>query len=313
MERMDLDWPAEAMEPLLFALKTALDRLCARLWGRGRAAVGLNLTLHLDPSGDAVVPLRLSRPSSQARMLLELCRHRIADLTLPQPVGALSVEVTEASEDWGQQLPLGEDGPAGDASLEVVLSRLSTALGEESLFSAALGEGHRPERAWAQGGFHPPEASRGLFGEAGAQVSLPGVGRRGGRTATASAREEAPDDETAFDALLARPSRFFSQPATLEAEVGEGGVLRGARLLGKRRRVEAWAGPERLSGDWWGGRVRAGLLPGALRRAGPRVGLPGRAGRPLLPSRPVRLTVRMNQRPGEGLVLEDAPLQLLSA
>ena len=244
VERMDLDWPAEAMEPLLFALKTTLDRLCARLWGRGRAAVGLSLTLHLDPSGEAKVPLRLSRPSAQAKMLLELCRHRIADLTLPKPVSALSVEVTEASEDLGQQLPLGEDGPAGDASLEVVLSRLSTALGEEALFSAALGEGHRPERAWAQEGFPPPEAPRGLFGASAGEGR---AGRGGKRTAMG----EDDEDETALDALLARPSRFFSQPATLEAEVGEGGVLRGARLLGKRRRVEAWAGPERLSGDWW--------------------------------------------------------------
>jgi protein ImuB len=237
VERMELDWPAEAMEPLLFALKTALDRLCARLWGRGQAAVGLVLTLHLDPGGEAKVPLRLSRPSAQQRMLLELCRHRISDLTLPRPVSALSVEVTLASLDRGQQLPLGEDGPSGDAALEVVLSRLSTALGEEALFCAALGEGHRPEGAWRKGGFHPPAPARGLFAQA---QGGPGAG--------------APDteaEEERTDALLERPVRFFERPATLEAEVGEGGELRGARLLGKRRRVEAWAGPERLGGEWW--------------------------------------------------------------
>ncbi len=235
-ERMDLDWPAESMEPLLFALKTALDRVCARLWGRGQAAVGLDLVLHLDPSGETKVPLRLSRPSSQGRMLLELCRHRISDLTLPQPVGALTVTVTESSEDRGQQLPLGEDGPAGDASLEVVLSRLSSALGEEALFSAALEEAHRPEGAWRTQLFSPPPPSRGLFAEA--------VGTREDAAAMALEAEWA-------DALLARPSRCFPQPASLEAEVGEDGALRGARLLGKRRRVEACAGPERLCGDWW--------------------------------------------------------------
>jgi hypothetical protein len=30
-EQIALDWPAESIEPLLFALKTVLDRLCARL------------------------------------------------------------------------------------------------------------------------------------------------------------------------------------------------------------------------------------------------------------------------------------------
>lgn len=227
-ERKELDWPAESLEPLQFALKAVLDRLCARLVGRGRAAVRLRLSLRLDPSGEAVLPLTLARPTAQPKLLLDLVRHQLSEVRLEGPVAALAVRVEEDGEERGQQLALGEQ-PEGDAALEVVLSRLATALGEEALFSASLEDTHRPERAWAMRPFRPPEARRGLEGEllaAQAQSPVAAV-------------------------LNERPSRLLSQPASLEAELSASGELLAARVLGKRRRVTAMVGPERLSGEWW--------------------------------------------------------------
>lgn len=281
-ERIDLDWPAEAMEPLLFALKTLLDRLCARLCGRAQAAVKLEFRLRLDPAGESVVALQLARPTSQSRLLLDLARHRISDLTLPNPVAGLWVVVREACEDRGQQLPLG-DVPEGDAALEVVLSRLSTTLGEDALFAAAVGEAHRPEGAYAAHAFRPPVKARGVLAEVDRQVTgaaraTQKVRRGNGQKyvhgplqhtsalplGEAFIAQEAEDlDPTApaqgppsLPGALAqtfreRPVRCFERPATLEAEVGEAGELRSARLLGRRRKVQALAGPERLMGDWW--------------------------------------------------------------
>ncbi len=334
-ERIELDWPAEALEPLLFALKTTLDRLCARLAGRRRAAVRLTFALRLDPTGEAAVGLALSRPSAQARLLLDLAKHRLADLTLQNPVAALCVRVDEACEDEGQQLSLGDE-PQGDAALEVVLSRLQTALGEDALFAAELEGVHRPESAYARRVFRPPAAERGMLAEvarqaAGAQqaapliplappalgpweaaaLPLPGVPAppsAGGATVTALPRagwsasappagsasvtdglplwgasrspppgpvkpapppeppasasladgtvwdrprkkgEEAPEEDLT---ALQRPVRCLPSPATLDAELGEQGELVAARLLGKRRKATAVAGPERLSGEWW--------------------------------------------------------------
>ncbi|MDY7227862.1 Y-family DNA polymerase [Hyalangium rubrum] len=228
-ERMTLDWPAESFEPLQFALKTLLDRLCARLAGRRQAAVRLLFTLKLDPTGKVELPLTLARPAARSKLLLDLARHQMADLRLENPVASLSVRVEEHSEDRGQQLVLG-DTPEGDAALEVVLSRLATTLGEESLFSAALESVHRPEQAYAARAFRPPSSPRGMAGEL-----LP------------EAEVEVPVDEVARE----RPSRLLEQPATLDAEVAESGELLAAWLLGKRRRVTSMAGPERLSGEWW--------------------------------------------------------------
>ncbi|QSQ25811.1 DNA polymerase Y family protein [Pyxidicoccus parkwayensis] len=229
-ERVVLDFPAESFEPLRFALKTLTDRLGARLSGRRLAAVRLTFSMKLDPRGQARVPLTLARPTSQAKLLMDLARHRLEELKLENPVAEVSARVDEHSEDRGQQLALG-DAPEGDAALEVVLSRLVTTLGEQSLFAAGLEAVHRPEVAHKGRAFHPPERRRGLAAdglEAGARVDAapPGVGRE-------------------------RPSRLLASPACLDAEVAESGRLVAARLGGKRHRVTAVAGPERLSGEWW--------------------------------------------------------------
>lgn len=229
-ERVVLDFPAESFEPLRFALKTLTDRLGARLSGRRRAAVRLTFSLKLDPRGQARVPLTLARPTAQAKLLLDLARHRLEELKLENPVAEVSARVDEHSEDRGQQLALG-DAPEGDAALEVVLSRLVTTLGEQSLFATGLETVHRPETAHGGRAFHPPERRRGLAAEGleaaeAREGAVTGVGRE-------------------------RPSRLLAAPACLDAEVAESGRLVAARLGGKRHRVTALTGPERLAGEWW--------------------------------------------------------------
>ncbi|HVE83193.1 MAG TPA: DNA polymerase Y family protein, partial [Myxococcales bacterium] len=64
--------------------------------------------------------------------------------------------------------------------------------------------------------------------------------------------EEAPEPGVGLCAAD-RPPRLFPRPCSLDAEVGASGQIRAARLLGKRRRATAVAGPERLCGEWWEG------------------------------------------------------------
>jgi protein ImuB len=229
-ERVVLDWPAESFEPLRFALKTLVDRLGARLSGRQQAAVRLTFTLKLDPTGQVRVPLTLARPTAAAKLLLDLARHRLEELKLENPVAEVSARVDEHSEDRGQQLALG-DAQEGDAALEVVLSRLVTTLGEGALFAAGLEAVHRPEAAHRGKAFRPPEGKRGLAGDA--------------------LEEGARREPVVAAALRERPSRLLAEPACLDAEVAESGRLLAARLGGKRHRVTALAGPERLEGEWW--------------------------------------------------------------
>ena len=51
--------------------------------------------------------------------------------------------------------------------------------------------------------------------------------------------------------LEARPARLFQKPAPLHADLTPDGLLSHVTLQGRRRRVEAIEGPERLVGQWW--------------------------------------------------------------
>ena len=49
----------------------------------------------------------------------------------------------------------------------------------------------------------------------------------------------------------ARPPRLFREPSPLHAELSPEGALLTVTLAGRRRKVEALTGPERLVGSWW--------------------------------------------------------------
>jgi protein ImuB len=223
VDALNFDWPVEQLSQVLFGLKTLLDRTCARLKGRRLDAV--KLTLHLGDSKETTSPqglevlLSLSRPTSNAKMLVDLFRHRLEEVQLKEPISSLFLTVNETSAAHEQQLNLGHE-PSGDASLEVVLSRLQSSLGEACLFSAQLNPAHRPEANWTMEKFSPPEK-----GEKRAAV------------------------ERAIE--TSRPPRLLSNPARLYAETMPNGNVRAVTVSGRRCRVESMWGPERLQGSWW--------------------------------------------------------------
>lgn len=259
-ESVSLDWPAELLEPVLFALKMVVDRLCARLQGRQLAAVRLTVRVGLSGGESMSVPLVLARPSSQARLLLELLRHRLTDLTVRQPMTTLSVRVDEAGAERGRQLALG-DAPTGEAALEVVLSRLQSALGEEVLFSAKAAPRHRPEDGWVTQRFVPPtRASAQEPAHVSAHVSAQAFERSQAahrarrwplrRLDVGKAKVER-QPEVLWSTLFLRPPRLFTKPACLVVDVGADGTPVAMHVAGRRRRVDGLWGPERLAGGWW--------------------------------------------------------------
>jgi protein ImuB len=259
-EQVQLDWPAEQLEPVLFALKMLVDRLCGRLQGRQLAAMRLTVTVGLEGGEPIVVPLVLARASAESRLLVELIRHRLTDLTVHQPITTLHLKVDEASADPGRQLVLG-DAPAGEVELEVVLSRLQSALGEEALFSAEPLATHRPEEAWAKKAPSLAREERGSLSPAGERVgeradrsSSTGSGRGAHRSPRAWPKRKAKTEQRgslSFPTLETRPPRLFRAPSRLDLELAADGAIVAVTLAGKRRRVEALTGPERLQGAWW--------------------------------------------------------------
>jgi protein ImuB len=259
-EDVQLDWPAEQLEPVLFALKRLVDRLCGRLQGRQLAAVRLTVTVGLEGGEPLVVPLMLARASSESRLLIELIRHRLTDLTVQQPITTLHLKVDEASADTGRQLVLG-DAPAGEVELEVVMSRLQSALGEDALFSATPVATHRPEDGWTNSPPLPAQrgeggAERRVRGSDSALAPhpdpLPAAQGEGGTRKWPKRKAKTEQHGTvSLPTLAERPPRLFREPSRLQTELSSTGTLEHVVLAGRRRKVELLAGPERLVGAWW--------------------------------------------------------------
>ena len=209
--------------------------------------VRLTVTVGLEGGEPLIVPLVLARASAESRLLVELIRHRLTDLTVNQPITTLLLRVDESSADHGRQLVLG-DAPAGEVELEVVMSRLQSALGEDALFSAVPLATHRPEDAWRREAVSLSPSIQ----EAGEKADAPPPKKEKKPGAWPKRKAKAEQHGViSLPTLETRPPRLFKEPSRLNAELSTEGVLTSVTLAGRRRRVEALTGPERLVGSWW--------------------------------------------------------------
>jgi protein ImuB len=241
-EGIELEAPAEAADPLLFALKRLADRVAARLAGRGLGATRLKLTLGLDPRGEERLLVPLAQPTAAAgRWLVPMKEHLLA-LRLPAAVVSLRLAAIEVAAVEGEQLAFG-DRPEALAALEGVLSRLAVRLGEGALFAAEPVERYRPEGAYRAIPFRPASRVAGKGGRGAAARASAEAGTDPGADADAGAPEGAspPAD---------RPTRLLATPELVVPE-GEGGRLTALRVGGQDRAVLDLDGPERLRGEWW--------------------------------------------------------------
>ncbi|HUO51273.1 MAG TPA: hypothetical protein VMT93_02035 [Gemmatimonadaceae bacterium] len=245
-ERVEMPAPAETVEPMLFALKMLADRVGARLAGRSRAAAKLAVHLVLEHEAAQMLDLRLPRPTTVTKTILEIARERFSALTLPDAVSEMALEVVDSVPTRRTQLALfdGLDrpidpkrAPPSPERLAVTLGRLATAFGDGAVFAARLADEHRPEAAYV-----PAPLDGETAGIAAEAEAFP----RGKRATSAGTPAPAPTPDPAL-----RPTRVLREPEPVsfyppahgrDAEL----VVRGARL-----RVGSIVGPERQSGAWW--------------------------------------------------------------
>lgn len=220
-EKIDLPAPAEQIEPLLFALKMLMDRVGARLTGRGRAASKLAVHLVLEHAPAATLDLRLPKPSLSTKTVLEVARERLGRLTLPGAVTEMALEVVDSVPTRRTQLALFDDAgepidprraPPSPEKLAVTLGRLATAFGDGAVFAARLADEHRPERAY-----------------------------------TPVALDVRQPDAPPPDPDARRPVRMLAVPEAVAFSPRAGELV----VRGHRHRVETVSAPERHSGEWW--------------------------------------------------------------
>ncbi len=251
----DLVPAVTTMEPVLFLVRAALDRLVRDLVTDGRAAATLAITLTLDDARGAhpgtarahtiTREIRLPRPLARAVPLLERCRALLDHWTLSAAVCGVTVAILATTPLSGDQGDLLDPGWRDPAAADAAFARLRAELGPDAVVLPVARDEHRPERAGAwvtiddEGGNPGAETRRQRRPDRG----HPASGRRRDRP-----RESTPAGAGRLPVTPALRQLEHPEPVNVECENGTPRVLwwRGRRVC-----LEQTRGPERLAGDWW--------------------------------------------------------------
>ena len=277
---VELASPSSTMEPILFLVRAALDRLVQQLVAHGRAAASVAITLTLDDARGALPSepvhtvtreVRPARPLARVAPLFERCRALLDRWTLSAPVCAVRVAIVAAAPLTGEQGDLlsasWRDIGAADAAIE----RLRSELGTDAIVRAVAQDTHRPEKAgvWRDAlEVEPVARTRDVVRDDGGRrsldfarddgvshserakrveesaLALPATRAANGSRGLQMVREPAPVPVTTAAHRTLEPA----EPVEVECE---GEVPRVVTWRGHRIAVSRPIGPERLSGDWW--------------------------------------------------------------
>ena len=235
----DLVPSVELMEPVLFLVRAALDRLLAGLVADGRAAATIAITLTLDdargatsagPAHTITREVRLAHPMARLIPLFESCRALLDRWTLPAPVCGVAVAIVATAPLVGEQGDLLDPSWHDPAAADAAFARLRAELGPDAIVVPMMADEHRPEHA---GAWEP-------LGETGSP-----------RAKDQSPRHTRPSHESRVTSHeVPACSRQLETPEPVDVECADGQP----RVLwwrGRRMRIERPSGPERLAGDWW--------------------------------------------------------------
>ena len=288
---VELASPSSTMEPVLFLVRAALDRLVQQLVAHGRAAASVAITLTLDdargalpsePAHTVTREVRPARPLARVAPLFERCRALLDRWTLSAPVCAVRVAIVAAAPLTGEQGDLlsasWRDIGAADAAIE----RLRSELGTDAIVRAVHQDTHRPERAgvWKDAlEVEPVARTRDVVRDDGGCRSLdfarddsvdshserakqpPCHSERAKRVEESGLATSATHGTNGSRVLqmvreptpmpVATAAHRALEPAEPVDVECEGEVPRVVTWRGHRIPVSRPIGPERLSGDWW--------------------------------------------------------------
>ena len=241
------------MEPVLFLVRAALDRLVGELVGDGRSAAVVAITLALDDARGAMPnasrphtvtrEVRLSHPLARVIPLLERCRALLDDWTLQAPVCGVTVAVTATAPLHGAQGDLLDPSWRDPAAADAAFARLRATLGIGAIVRPVLRDTHRPERAGEWQRVDEPQVADA--------IPMPNHGHPLSMIRDAAAGDAAAGDAAAGDAVTRSPAlRQLDPPERAEVRTVEGSP-RAIRWRERVIQVARAIGPERLGGDWW--------------------------------------------------------------
>ena len=143
---VELEPPADELEPLRFVLHHLCGTLCEQLAARGAGAARALQTLTLDLTSGAPGSRKLAynhalpEPSAAAELLERLLLARLEAEPPSAPVERLALELDGTAPEAGQQLTLFSRQGAQAARLEWQLASLAIRFGEDRILRAVTGD-----------------------------------------------------------------------------------------------------------------------------------------------------------------------------
>jgi protein ImuB len=241
-EGLGLEHAVDRVEPLLFLLRPALERLLARLESRGQACGALTLRFDLDSHGVYALPIGLAGPTKSVGDLLRLCQLAL-EKRPPQESVCGGRLIAEPARFRSQQLGLWDLPSTPPSQLYALVSQLSSLVGAHRVGQLELLDSHLPEASGVKR-FEPPPAASRLARTTKAQTQT--------RT-----RTQPPSTTSSISASASaqRPGiglRRFRPPRPAEVNVGPRGEPLSLVAMGVRGRIVSYAGPFRLEVNWHG-------------------------------------------------------------
>ena len=226
VERMELEWPIDMLEPLSFVLARLLDPLSTALERADRGAAAVRLDLRLVDRTTFTRMLPLPAPMRDARVLRTLL---LLDLESHPPPAAIDIVTIEIDPAPGRvvQYSLLERALPSVETLATLTARLGALVGESRCGAPVLVDTHRPDGFEMQR--FDPAPSRGMP----VHSIVPPVSREPARVVP----------------MLRR----FRPPVPVRVTVERGRPIRVAidrRGMPGGQVIQA-AGPWRTSGAWW--------------------------------------------------------------
>jgi protein ImuB len=213
-ESMELDYPVELLESLLFVVAMMLDQLILRAKARIVALASVTVTLSLDGGETHTRTVRPALPTTDKQLCLKLLHLDLEAHTPHAPILGLTLSA-EPGNTSKVQLGLFSPQLPEAGRLDVTLARIRAVVGEDCVGRAVLQDTHAPE------GFHMEPFTVPSFDSA---VLNPGETR-------IAMRQLRPPETVTVMLEGKRPVGFFFR-----------------RL---RYAVEDAYGPWRISGEWW--------------------------------------------------------------
>lgn len=219
----------DSPEIINLAVRHLLDQVTPQLAWRGAGARHMLILLRCDGSPTVTKTLSLSRPTRDAKKLLNLLQCATEGISVVTKIIGITLSVPSYERINDQQLHLldGEEQVA-QADVDALLERLRSKLGEEAVLCPRLVESHLPE--WSVQ-WERPE-----------RVTL----------------RASPIREVASSPTRPRPLHLFPEPMEVRCVLSPSDEDMGLPVLfrhqGTSHTITQVSGPERIAGVWWAGR-----------------------------------------------------------